>query len=109
MKEFGKKYDHHLESQYLNLLGPKPSKSTSRSKKIVASKKKKSDSSSFTICLPPPNVTGVLHLGHALTITIEDVLVRYHLLQGKEVSYIPGTDHAGISTQVKVEEKIAKR
>lgn len=53
----------------------------------------------FTICLPPPNVTGYLHIGHALTIAIEDSLVRTRRMQGYETLFIPGTDHAGIATQ----------
>ena len=110
MKEFGKKYDHTIESLYQHKLGPQVKKKPSSIASSRNSKKKKqSDSGTFCICLPPPNVTGVLHLGHALTIAIEDALVRYHLLQGDDVAYVPGTDHAGISTQVKVEEKIAKR
>ncbi|CAK8674607.1 unnamed protein product [Clavelina lepadiformis] len=62
----------------------------------------------FTICLPPPNVTGSLHLGHALTNTIEDVLTRWHRMRGETVLWNPGTDHAGIATQVVVEKKIWK-
>lgn len=61
----------------------------------------------FYIPIPPPNVTGVLHLGHALTSTIQDIMVRYHRMKGDETVWIPGTDHAGISTQAKVEQKLA--
>ncbi|KAF0982565.1 hypothetical protein FDP41_011495 [Naegleria fowleri] len=60
----------------------------------------------FTIALPPPNVTGSLHIGHALTVAIQDAIVRYHRMNGKNVLYIPGVDHAGISTQVVVEKKL---
>merc|ERR1719150_2472244 len=56
--------------------------------------------------LPPPNVTGVLHLGHALTATVQDSLVRYHRMRGCETVWIPGSDHAGIATQVVVEKKL---
>ena len=63
----------------------------------------------FYIPIPPPNVTGVLHLGHALTSTLQDIMVRYHRMKGDETVWIPGTDHAGISTQAKVEEKLAKQ
>lgn len=62
----------------------------------------------FVVVIPPPNVTGELHIGHALDDTIPDVLVRWHRMQGREVVWIPGTDHAGIATQNKVEQKIAK-
>ncbi len=61
----------------------------------------------FTIVIPPPNVTGSLHLGHALDNTIIDVLTRFKRLQGFEALYLPGTDHAGISTQVLVEKELA--
>lgn len=61
----------------------------------------------FYIPIPPPNVTGVLHLGHALTSTIQDIMIRYHRMKGDETLWIPGTDHAGISTQAKVEQKLA--
>ncbi|KAJ1612435.1 valyl-tRNA synthetase [Cryptosporidium canis] len=62
----------------------------------------------FVIALPPPNVTGRLHLGHTLTVAIQDSLCRYHRLMGKEVLWIPGTDHAGIATQTVVERIIHK-
>ncbi|HBK67224.1 MAG TPA: valine--tRNA ligase, partial [Firmicutes bacterium] len=62
----------------------------------------------FAIVIPPPNVTGKLHLGHALNNTLQDILVRYHRMKGDNTMWIPGTDHAGIATQVKVEEELAK-
>ncbi len=62
----------------------------------------------FTIIIPPPNVTGVLHMGHALNNTIQDILVRYHRMKGFEALWMPGTDHAGIATQNVVERMIAK-
>ncbi|MCK9272246.1 valine--tRNA ligase [Candidatus Gracilibacteria bacterium] len=62
----------------------------------------------FYIPIPPPNVTGRLHLGHSLTLTIEDIMVRYHRLKGDDTLWVPGTDHAGISTQNVVEKKLAK-
>jgi valyl-tRNA synthetase len=65
-------------------------------------------SESFTVVLPPPNVTGRLHMGHALTATIEDTLVRWHRMRGHDALWLPGTDHAGISTQVMVERELAK-
>ena len=63
---------------------------------------------SFCIMIPPPNVTGVLHMGHALTNTIQDVLVRWRRMNGDNTLWLPGTDHAGIYTQTQVEKQIAK-
>jgi valyl-tRNA synthetase len=62
----------------------------------------------YTVVLPPPNVTGRLHMGHALTATIEDAYVRWHRMSGAAALWLPGTDHAGISTQVMVERELAK-
>ena len=62
---------------------------------------------SFSIVIPPPNVTGVLHVGHALNNTLQDVLVRYKRMQGYNVLWLPGTDHAGIATQNVVERQLA--
>ena len=61
----------------------------------------------FTVIMPPPNVTGELHMGHALTIAIEDMIVRWHRMLGEPTLFLPGTDHAGIATQVVVERQIA--
>jgi len=60
----------------------------------------------FSMLFPPPNVTGNLHLGHALTATIQDVLVRWKLMKKFRVVWVPGYDHAGIATQVVVEKKL---
>uniref|UniRef100_A0A3P8WCY9 Valine--tRNA ligase n=1 Tax=Cynoglossus semilaevis TaxID=244447 RepID=A0A3P8WCY9_CYNSE len=60
----------------------------------------------FSLCIPPPNVTGSLHLGHALTVAIEDTLVRWRRMQGYRVLWVPGCDHAGIATQTVVERKL---
>jgi valyl-tRNA synthetase len=60
----------------------------------------------FTIVIPPPNVTGQLHLGHAFDNTLQDVLIRYKRMDGYETLWMPGTDHAGIATQIKVEEEL---
>ena len=67
-----------------------------------------SDKTPFVIAIPPPNVTGVLHTGHGLTNTIEDILVRWHRMLGDPTLWIPGTDHAGIATQNVVEKQLAK-
>ncbi len=61
----------------------------------------------YSIVIPPPNVTGSLHIGHALNNTLQDILVRYHRMQGKAVLWLPGTDHAGIATQMVVERQLA--
>jgi valyl-tRNA synthetase len=63
----------------------------------------------FVIIMPPPNVTGELHLGHALTATLEDIMVRWHRMKGEPTLWLPGTDHAGIATQVVVEQQLAKQ
>lgn len=65
-----------------------------------------SDKEGYAIVIPPPNVTGILHLGHVLNNTIQDVLARRARQEGKEVLWLPGTDHAGIATQTKVEKQI---
>src|SRR5512147_1924289 len=62
----------------------------------------------FTIMMPPPNVTGSLHMGHALTFTLQDVLIRYERMRGRDALWQPGTDHAGIATQMVVERELAK-
>ncbi|MFK4763901.1 valine--tRNA ligase [Desulfobaculum sp. SPO524] len=62
---------------------------------------------SYSIVIPPPNVTGQLHIGHALNLTLQDILCRYQRQQGKNVLWVPGTDHAGIATQNVVERKLA--
>lgn len=66
-----------------------------------------SDKTPFTVILPPPNVTGKLHLGHAWDGTLQDILVRYKKMQGFEALWLPGMDHAGIATQAKVDERLA--
>ncbi|XP_066910854.1 valine--tRNA ligase-like [Clytia hemisphaerica] len=68
----------------------------------------KNDKGNFTIVIPPPNVTGNLHLGHALTGAIEDAVTRWHRMNGKTTLYLPGCDHAGIATQVVVERQLKK-
>ncbi len=67
-----------------------------------------SNAAPYTIMIPPPNVTGSLHVGHALTMTLQDILVRYRRMQGRDVLWQPGTDHAGIATQMVVERLLDK-
>ena len=67
-----------------------------------------SKSETFTIMIPPPNVTGVLHMGHAFNNTLQDILIRWHRMRGFDTLWQPGTDHAGIATQMVVERELAK-
>jgi len=62
----------------------------------------------FSILMPPPNITGSLTMGHVLNHTIQDVLIRYHRMAGYESLWLPGTDHAGIATQTRVEKELRK-
>ena len=66
----------------------------------------KSDAPAFSIVIPPPNVTGILHMGHALNNTLQDVLIRWRRMQGYSTLWMPGTDHAGIATQTVVEKRL---
>src|SRR5260370_4333015 len=65
-----------------------------------------SDKPPYAIMMPPPNVTGSLHMGHALTFTLQDVLVRYQRMRGRDVVWQPGTDHAGIATEIVVGNQV---
>ncbi len=69
---------------------------------------KKSKKKPFTVTMPPPNATGTLHLGHAVMLALEDIMIRYQRMQGRPTLWIPGTDHAGIATQNKVEKDVLK-
>ncbi|MFZ3073911.1 MAG: valine--tRNA ligase [Minisyncoccales bacterium] len=91
-KESEKKHYENWEKKgYFN-----PNKLKARSKKV------------FSVVLPPPNVTGTLHMGHALNITIQDAMVRYHRMKGDATVWIPGTDHASIGLQSTLEKKLRK-
>ena len=63
----------------------------------------------YTIVIPPPNVTGVLHMGHMLNNTIQDILIRRARMQGKNACWVPGTDHASIATEAKVVNRLAQQ
>lgn len=67
---------------------------------------KRKDAEPYTIVIPPPNVTGMLHIGHALDFTLQDILIRTKRMQGYDALWLPGSDHAGIATQTKVEQKL---
>ena len=62
----------------------------------------------FVISIPPPNVTGELHLGHAMFVSMEDLMIRYHRMKGLSTLWVPGSDHAGIATQLQVEKALSK-
>src|SRR5512137_1368933 len=66
------------------------------------------DKKPFVIIMPPPNVTGELHVGHALTATLEDIMIRWHRMKGEPTLWLPGVDHAGIAAQVVIERQLAK-
>ena len=61
----------------------------------------------FVISIPPPNITGELHLGHAMFVAIEDLIIRYHRMLGEPTLWVPGSDHAGIATQLQIEKALA--
>ncbi len=67
------------------------------------------DAPAFTVAMPPPNATGILHMGHALGLTIQDIIVRFKRMRGFAVLWLPGTDHAAIATQARVEKDISKK
>lgn len=96
MKELEPKYDHHSveDGRYSQWI----------EKGYFTAGDKSKDP--FTIIIPPPNVTGKLHIGHALDNTLQDIIARYQRLKGKDVLYLPGMDHAGIATQAKVDERL---
>ena len=68
--------------------------------------KLKSTKDSYVLPMPPPNVTGRLHMGHAIFVALQDVLARFHRMRGRPVLWLPGTDHAGIATQLQVEKQL---
>lgn len=77
-------------------------------KDVFSPDKKRDYRGRFSIVIPPPNVTGSLHMGHALTVTIEDIFVRWHRMKQERTLWLPGTDHAGIATQMVVERELLK-
>ncbi|MFR3009225.1 MAG: class I tRNA ligase family protein, partial [Pseudoruminococcus massiliensis] len=66
------------------------------------------DKKPYTIVMPPPNITGQLHMGHALDNTLQDILIRYHRMSGFDTLWLPGTDHASIATEAKIVEAMKK-
>lgn len=101
---FGNPYEHKsVESRIYNLW----LKSNCFEPKSPSTNSK--NSKPFVIIMPPPNVTGALHVGHALTASIQDALIRHKRMKGKSVLWLPGTDHAGIATQMVVERNLEKQ
>jgi valyl-tRNA synthetase len=86
---------------------PRIAKAWSDADCFAAGRPERRDAPGFCIVIPPPNVTGSLHIGHALNNTLQDVLCRYWRMKGRDVLWQPGTDHAGIATQMMVERKLA--
>src|SRR5215813_10183052 len=76
---------------------------------FAAGRPERAGAAPFTVVIPPPNVTGSLHMGHALNSTLQDVLCRYWRMRGRDVLWQPGTDHAGIATQMVVERQLMER
>ena len=100
MKNFGS-YNHKvIEKKIYNFW---------EKKELFKPIKNKKKTKYFSIVIPPPNVTGSLHMGHALNNTIQDLLIRYKRNQGYETLWQPGTDHAGIATQIVVEKQLAAK
>ncbi|XP_059490071.1 valine--tRNA ligase-like [Neocloeon triangulifer] len=113
---------HKIRRLYCDLANQKPPLASAYSKDVESGWYQKweaegqfkapenpSSKNSFSLLLPPPNVTGILHLGHALTCSIQDALVRWNRMSGKDVVWIPGLDHAGIATQTVVERYLAAK
>ncbi|MGV1015124.1 MAG: class I tRNA ligase family protein, partial [Methyloceanibacter sp.] len=76
---------------------------------FAAGRRERAQARPFAIVIPPPNVTGSLHMGHALNNTLQDVIVRFERMRGRDVLWQPGTDHAGIATQMVVERQLMER
>ena len=94
-----KKYNHNKEEKKI---------SSFWIKKGLFKPKKNKSKKTFSIVIPPPNVTGKLHMGHALNNSLQDVLVRFNRMKGLETLWQPGTDHAGIATQAVVENNLVR-
>jgi len=109
MKNFPKKYDHQLEEALYQKREDAGCFCPEKVKKLRKKAGYSLQKEKFSISLPPPNVTGVLHLGHALMLAVEDTMVRWNRMNGYDTLRVPGTDHAGIATQVVVERQLAEK
>ena len=87
---------------------PQPRNSGIRAVIFTPTRRHAAPKGTYTIVIPPPNVTAALHLGHALNNTLQDILIRWHRMQGFNTLWMPGTDHAGIATQTVVEKRLLK-
>ena len=106
--EIASKYSHkEIESKWIQIYEDTKSFHPLNALKTQSNDTKNTES--YSIVIPPPNVTGELHVGHALNQTIQDVLIRNARKEGKNTLWIPGTDHAGIATQVRVEKELKKK
>lgn len=94
-----KAYDHNKESEIYKAW---------EDSGAMAAPEKENGKKTFTIIMPPPNANDPLHVGHAMFVTIEDILIRYHRMRGEDTLWLPGTDHAGIETQFVFEKKLSK-
>jgi valyl-tRNA synthetase len=99
MSDFPKQYDPKISEKSMQSLWEKQD---------CFSPKESTSGDVFYMPIPPPNVTGNLHIGHALMLTVEDLMVRYHRMRGDSTLWVPGTDHAGIATQARVEQRVEK-
>lgn len=99
MSDFPKQYDPKISEKQVQSLWEEKNCNAPRESRT---------GKTFYIPIPPPNVTGNLHIGHALTLTLEDIMTRYHRMQGDSTLWVPGTDHAGIATQARVEDRVNK-
>jgi valyl-tRNA synthetase len=97
MSSIQKNYDHTIEQKWSQYWVDN---------KIFSDTNQKQSDDDFILIMPPPNVTGNLHIGHALNNTYQDILIRINKMRGKKTIWIPGTDHAGIATQTKVEKTL---
>jgi len=88
---------------------PRIAKKWDEADAFAAGAGKKEGEDAYTIVIPPPNVTGSLHMGHALNNTLQDILIRFERMRGKDVLWQPGMDHAGIATQMVVERQLMDR
>ena len=99
-----------LEKTYdAKTVEPKIAKIWEEADAFAAGAGAQADAEPFTIVIPPPNVTGSLHMGHALNNTLQDILVRFERMRGKNVLWQPGMDHAGIATQMVVERQLMEK
>ncbi len=103
-----KDFEERIYSQWVDsgCFKPASDKDSPLNQVYIQKKEKNQVISKYTVVIPPPNVTGILHMGHGLNNTLQDIVVRYHRMKGDNTLWLPGTDHAGIATQNVVERKL---